>query len=70
MVGFFREKLEQNREFRSKDLQEQNNARKARERQHKQLIIRNQQIQAQQSQEIQTLQQQQAQILALLLQSQ
>ena len=70
MVGFFREKLEQNREFRSKDLQEQSNARKARERQHKQLIIRNQQIQAQQSQEIQTLQQQQAQILALLLQSQ
>ena len=70
MVGFFREKLEQNRKFRSKDLQEQNNARKARERQHKQLIIRNQQIQAQQSQGIQTLQQQQAQILALLLQSQ
>ena len=70
MVGFFREKLEQNREFRSKDLQEQNNARKARERQHKQLIIRNQQIQAQQSQEIQALQRQQAQTLALLLQSQ
>ena len=68
MVGFFREKLEQNREFRSKDLQEQNNARKARERQHKQLILRNQQIHAQQSQEIQALQRQQAQILALILQ--
>ena len=68
MAGFFLEKLEQNREFRSKDLQEQDNERKARERQHKQLIIWNQQIQAQQSQEIQALQRQQAQILALILQ--
>ena len=67
MVGFLREKLEQDREFRSEDLQEQNNEREAREWQHNQLIIQNQQIQAQQSQAIQALQQQQAQILALLL---
>ena len=70
MVGFRREKLEQDREFRSEDLQEQNNERKAREWQHKQLIIQSQQIQGQQSQAIQALQQQQAQILALLLQRQ
>ena len=38
--------------------------------QHNQLIIQNQQIQAQQSQAIQVLQQQQAQISALLLQRQ
>ena len=67
MVGFLQEKLEQDREFRSEDLQEQNNEREAREWQHNQLIIQNQQIQAQQSQAIQALQQQQAQILALLL---
>ena len=70
MVGFLREKLEQDREFRSEDLQEQNNEREAREWQHKQIIIQNQQIQSQQSQGIQALQQQQAQILALLLQRQ
>ena len=68
MVGFLWEKLEQDSEFRSEDLQEQNNGRKAREWQHKQLIIQNQQTQGQQSQAIQALQQQQAQILALLLQ--
>ena len=67
---FFEKKLEQDREFRSEDLQEQNNEREAREWQHNQLIIQNQQIQAQQSQAIQALQQQQAQILALLLQRQ
>ena len=67
MVGFLQEKLEQDREFRSEDLQEQNNEREAREWQHNQLIIQNQQIQAQQSQAIQALQQQQAHILALLL---
>ena len=67
MVGFLREKLEQDREFKSEDLQEQSNEREAREWQHNQLIIQNQQIQAQQSQAIQALQQQQAQILALLL---
>ena len=67
MVGFLREKLEQDRKLRSEDLQEQNNEREAREWQHNQLIIQNQQIQAQQSQAIQALQQQQAHILALLL---
>ena len=67
MVGFLREKLEQDREFKSEDLQEQSNEREAREWQHNQLIIQNQQIQAQQSQAIQALQQQQAHILALLL---
>ena len=67
MVGFLREKLEQDREFKSEDLQEQSNERGAREWQHNQLIIQNQQVQAQQSQAIQALQQQQAQILALLL---
>ena len=51
---------------RSEDLQEENNEREAREIQHNQLIIQNQQIQAQQSQAIQALQQQ-AQILALSL---
>ena len=70
MVGFLREKLEQDRKLRSEDLQEQNNEREAREWQHKQIIIQNQQIQSQQSQGIQALQQQQAQILALLLQRQ
>ena len=49
MVGFLREKLEQVREFRSEDLQKQNSEREARERQHNQLIIQNQQIKAQQS---------------------
>ena len=68
MVGFLRGKLEQDCEFRSKDWQEQNIEREAREWQHNQLIIQNKQIQAQQSQAIQALQQQQAQILALLLQ--
>ena len=67
MVGFLREKLEQGREFRSEDLQEQNNEREARERQYNQPIIQNQLVQVRQSQAIQALQQQQAQILVLLL---
>ena len=67
MVGFLREKLEQDREFRSEDLQEQNDEREARKRQYNQPIIQNQLIQVQQSQAIQTLQQQQAQILVLFL---
>ena len=50
MAGFLREKLEQDRELRSEDLQEQKNERKAQERQHNQLVIQNQQMQAQQSQ--------------------
>ena len=57
VVGFLQEKLEQDREFRSEDLQEENNEREARKRQHNQLIIQNQQMQAQQSQAIQALQQ-------------
>ena len=57
MVNFLRGKLEQDREFRSEDLQEQNNERKALEWQHNKLIIQNQQIQAQKSQAIQALQQ-------------
>ena len=69
-IRFIREKLEQGREFRSEDLQEENNEREARKRQHNQLIIQNKQMQAQQSQAIQALQQQQAQILAFLLQRQ
>ena len=69
-IRFIREKLEQGREFRSEDLQEENNKREARKRQHNQLIIQNKQMQAQQSQAIQALQQQQAQILAFLLQRQ
>ena len=67
MVGFLREKLEQDREFRSEHLQEQNNEREARERQYNQPIIQNQLIQVRQSQAIQALQQQQAQILVLFL---
>ena len=51
-------------------VQKINNEREARERQHNQLIIQNQQMQAQQSQTIQVFQQQQAQILVLLLQRQ
>ena len=49
MVGFIRfiqEKLEQGREFRSEDLQEENNKREARKREHNQLIIQNKQMQA------------------------
>ena len=34
MVSFLREKLEKDREFRSEDLQEENNEREAREREH------------------------------------
>ena len=57
MVNFLQGKLEQDREFRSEELQEQNNERKAWEWQHNKLIIQNQQIQAQGSQAIQALQQ-------------
>ena len=57
MVGFLRETFEQVREFRSEDLQEENAEREARKRQHNQLIIQNQQMQAQQSQAIQALRQ-------------
>ena len=56
MVGFLREKLEQDRKIRSEDLQEENE-REARKRQHNQLIIQNQQMQAHQSQAIQAVQQ-------------
>ena len=45
-IRFIREKLEQGREFRSEDLQEENNERKARKMQHNQLIIQNKQRQA------------------------
>ena len=45
-IRFIREKLEQGREFRSEDLQEENNERKARKIQHNQLIIQNKQRQA------------------------
>ena len=65
VLRFSREKLEQDREFRSEDLQEQKTEREALENQ---LMIRNQQMQAQQSQAIKDLLQQQAQNLALLLQ--
>ena len=70
MVGFLREKLEQDREFRSEDLQEQNNEREAREWQHNQLIIQNQQTKLSKVRQSKRLQQQQAQMLALLLQRQ
>ena len=53
---FIREKLEQGREFRSEDLQK-NNERQARKRQYNQLIIQNKQMQALQSQAVQALQQ-------------
>ena len=45
-IRFIREKLEQGREFRSEDLQEENNEREARKREHSQLIIQNKQMQA------------------------
>ena len=45
-IRFIREKLEQGREFRSEDLQEENNEREARKRQHNQLIMQNKQMQA------------------------
>ena len=70
MVGFLREKLQQDREFRSEGLQEENNERETRERWYNQLIIQNRQMQAQQSHVIQGLQQGQTQVLALLLQRQ
>ena len=69
-IRFIREKLEQSREFRSEDLQEENNEQEVRKIQHNQLIIQNKQMQAQQSQAIQALQQQQAQVLAFLLRRQ
>ena len=70
MVGFLREKLEQDREFKSEGLQEENNERETRERWYNQLIIQNRQMQTQQSHAIQALQQGQTQVLALLLQRQ
>ena len=45
-IRFIQEKLEQGREFRSEDLQEENNKREARKREHNQLIIQNKQMQA------------------------
>ena len=58
MVGFLWEKLEQDREFRSEDLQEENNEMESREKkQYNQMIIRSQQMQVQQSQATQALQQ-------------
>ena len=57
MIGFLREKLEQDREFRSQDLQEENNEMQSRKRPYNQIIIQNRQMQAQQSQAMQTLQQ-------------
>ena len=62
------QKNEQGREFRSEDLQEESSEREAWKRQHNQLIIQNKQMLAQQSQAIQALQLQQAQVLAFLLQ--
>ena len=44
-VRFIREKLEQGGEFRSEDLQKENNEREARKIQHNQLIIQNKQMQ-------------------------
>ena len=45
-IHFIREKREQGREFRSEDLQEENNESEARKRLHNQLIIQNKQMQA------------------------
>ena len=45
-IRFIREKLEQGGEFRSEDLQKENNEREARKIQHNQLIIQNKQMQA------------------------
>ena len=55
-IRFIREKLEQGPKFISEDLQEENNVREARKRQHNQLITQNKQMQAWQSQAIQALQ--------------
>ena len=57
MVDFLRQKLEQDREFRSEDLQEENSEMESRKRQYNQIIIQNQQMQVQQSQATQALQQ-------------
>ena len=62
------QKNEQGREFRSGDLQEESSEREAWKRQHNQFIIQNKQMLAQQSQAIQALQHQQAQVLDFLLQ--
>ena len=46
-IHFIREKLEEGREFRSEDLQEENNESEARKRQYNQLIIqKNKKMQA------------------------
>ena len=45
-IRFIREKLEQGREVRSEDLQEENNEREAGKTEHNQLIIQNKQMQA------------------------
>ena len=70
VIGFFQEKLEQDHKFRWEDLQDEKIEREARERQHNQFWIQNQQMQTQQSQDIQAFVKQQDQILALLLQRQ
>ena len=44
-IRFIREKLEQGGEFRSEDLQKENNEREARKIQNNQLIIQNKQMQ-------------------------
>ena len=45
-IRFIREKLEQGRELRLEDLQEENNEWEARKREHNHLIIQNKQMQA------------------------
>ena len=55
MVDFLREKLEQDRKFKSEDSQGENSKREAHERQPNQLITQNEQMQAQQSQTIEVL---------------
>ena len=59
LLVFCEKKLEQGLKFRSEDLQEESNERKAQHNQHNQLVIQSQQMQAQQNQAIQALQQQQ-----------
>ena len=70
LLFFFQEKLEQGREFRSEGILVENNDREARKKLQNQLIIQSQQMKARQSQAIRALQEQQAQILAFLLENQ
>ena len=67
MISFLREKMEMDNESKLLSLQNAREEREAREQQHKEVILQNQQLQAQQTQTLQVLLQQQQQLIVSLL---